>query len=95
MRIPFYFINWLFVLLLTVICDSVSYSQTPLNNSSIDVNILNEHILEEVNKLRKKAKVLPLQNETALAFASDDHAKYMLSNQKLNLFSDKYFPLVG
>lgn len=83
MRIPLYFINWLFVLLLTVICDSVSYSQTPLNNASLDVNILNEHILEEVNKLRKKAKVLPLQNETALAFASDDHAKYMLSNQKL------------
>lgn len=47
------------------------------------MDILNEHILLETNKLRKKAKVSPLQNETALASASEDHANYMRDKQKL------------
>lgn len=58
-------------------------SQTPFSSSSIDVDILNEHILEGVNKLRKKAKVHRLRNETALLPAADDHANYMLKKTKL------------
>lgn len=60
-----------------------SFSQTSLDPSSVDADLLNSFILQEVNALRKKAKVNPLANEKALSQASQDHANYMLRKDKL------------
>ncbi len=83
MLIPSYFYKWLIVLIANTCCIAFSYSQTPFDSSSIDVELLNNEIIKEVNKLRKKVKVAPLQNEIALLSASKDHANYMLEKSKL------------
>ena len=83
MRITAFFFKWILVLYFSTRLFSFCYSQTSFSSSTIDTEILNEHILKEVNKLRKKVKVAPLQNEIALSFASEDHANYMLNKQKL------------
>lgn len=54
-----------------------------INYSDLDSELLNEFILEEVNALRKKAKVKPLVNETLLKPAANDHSGYMLNNRVL------------
>lgn len=59
------------------------HAQTIVNPDSIDHSILNNLILKEVNAYRKKAKVAPVVNESALSAAADDHAGYMLEKQKL------------
>ena len=79
-------LNLLRKVLLTLIFFSIGlfgYTQTALSPSSLDPEILNQFILTEVNKLRKKAKVEPVQYENALSFAADDHAGYMLRKRKL------------
>lgn len=67
----------------------LSFSQTRLNPSTVDAELLNTYILEEVNALRKKAKVEPLANESALSQASQDHANYMLRKDKLTHYEIK------
>jgi uncharacterized protein YkwD len=83
MRIPSFFYKWIIVLIVSTSCFTFSYSQTAFNSSEVDVEMLNKEIIKEVNKLRKKVKVSPLQNESALLFASEDHANYMLKKNKL------------
>jgi len=62
------------------------FAQTSFDKDNIDVNVLNEHILKEVNALRTKAKVDSLTNETLLKPASEDHVAYMSENEKMNHF---------
>src|SRR5690554_415913 len=61
-------------------------AQTPLNNDNIDPGILNKFIQKEINSLRKKAKVDPVNTEFALSFAAADHSVYMLTKKKLTHF---------
>lgn len=63
-----------------------AFSQTPLDASDVDQALLNRFILQEVNLLRKKEKVDTLNIEVLLKPAADDHANYMLSNQKMTHF---------
>lgn len=44
---------------------------------------LNEQLIDEVNKIRKKAKVDSLENNNALESAAKDHAIYMMQKGKL------------
>jgi len=60
-----------------------------LNTSSLDGDLLNEHILKEVNKLRKKVKVDALVNEKALAAPAKDHVIYISVKKKLTHFQRK------
>lgn len=60
-----------------------SKSQTEIQPDAVDMELLNELIINEVNRYRKKAKVNPVHNEPALLPAADDHANYMLAKRKL------------
>lgn len=81
--IPSFFYKLIIVLIASNSCIVFSYSQRAFESSSIDADILNIEIIKEVNKLRKKVKAEPLQNEIALLSASKDHANYMLTKKKL------------
>jgi uncharacterized protein YkwD/outer membrane protein OmpA-like peptidoglycan-associated protein len=74
---------FVFLLFQFILGIQYSFSQTSLDPSSVDADLLNTFILQEVNALRKKAKVDPLANESALSQASMDHANYMLRKDKL------------
>lgn len=76
-----------FIFFLTLVF--FSQAQTAFNKSSINPALLNEHVLKEVNKLRKKVKSGALVNEKALSFPAEDHAKYMAAKQKLTHFERK------
>ena len=56
------------------------------NDSEIDLELLNTHILNEVNLLRQTAKTPPLSNQILLKPASEDHASYMLDHEKTTHF---------
>lgn len=58
-------------------------TKTPLDYSNLDHHVLNKHVLDEVNKLRKKAKVDFLENHTSLFEAAQDHAGYMMTTKKV------------
>ncbi len=83
MRIPSFCNKFISVLFFSTYFFSFNYAQTSFSRTSIDTDLLNKHVLEEVNKLRKKEKVSNLQIEMALFSASDDHARYMLLKEKL------------
>ncbi len=83
MKISVFFFKLILVLFFSTGPFAFCYSQTSFDSSSIDSEILNEHIINEVNKLRKKAKVPFLENEIAFSYASEDHANYMLNKHKL------------
>ena len=69
-------ILWLFLLF-----PFVSFSQDkPIDYNQIDNKLLNKFVLQEVNALRKKKKVAPLDNEILLVPAANDHTNYMSSN---------------
>lgn len=53
---------------------------------NIDNALLNKYILLEVNKLRKKEKVDPIENRMELLAAAQDHANYMMNERKLTHF---------
>jgi uncharacterized protein YkwD len=82
-RIPSFFYKWVIVLIACTCCIVFSYSQTAFDSSIIDTELLNNEIIKEVNKLRKKVNVEPIQKEIALLSASKDHANYMLSKKKI------------
>ncbi|MFI5203847.1 MAG: CAP domain-containing protein [Flavobacteriales bacterium] len=50
--------------------------------------ILNKYILDEVNKIRKKAKVDSLEIDTLLNRPSADHARYMAQNKKITHYQN-------
>lgn len=71
------------VLLIFTINVSVSLGQTYFKGTQIEESTLNLFIQKELNEFRKKAKVEAVTTESALTFAAEDHAAYMLKKQKL------------
>lgn len=64
-----------------------SFGQTPIGEiTQIDKELLNKFILAEVNKIRKKEKAEPLENQSELLPAAQDHADYMRRKAKLTHF---------
>lgn len=61
-------------------------AQTSFSATTLDIEVLNKHILFEVNQLRRKSKVPLLQNEKDLWLAADDHARYMAKNNTITHF---------
>lgn len=57
--------------------------QLPENLKDIDHKILNEHILSEVNILRKKKRRKALTNDIRLTDAGKDHAEYLSAKKTL------------
>lgn len=55
-----------------------------VDRDSIDIPYLNKHILIEVNKLRKKAKVPPLINDSLLFAPADDHVNHLLKKERIS-----------
>jgi uncharacterized protein YkwD len=58
-----------------------SYNQT--HNDFSDIEKLNGYLINEVNTIRKKAKVDSLENNSALEAAAKDHAMYMARKSNL------------
>lgn len=68
-----------------------SYTQVSFDCYSGDGKELNEFILREVNKHRKKAKVPALKNDGLLHLAAEDHVNYMSDKDKSTHFQrNKY-----
>lgn len=68
------------------VCFSVVTAQktnTPFDYQNVDHKLLNQHILKEVNKLRKKQKVTFLEVHTSLNDAAADHAIYMKNTYRI------------
>lgn len=66
---------------------TISFAQTDLGPiATIDHELLNKFILDEVNEYRKRAKEAPLENESLLYPAANDHANYMLAKEKVTHF---------
>jgi uncharacterized protein YkwD len=63
-----------------------SSAQISVDCYSGDGKQLNEYIVREVNKYRKKAKVGPLKNDILLNLAATDHTNYMANKNKLTHF---------
>lgn len=61
-------------------------AQTTLPSGNIDPELLNTYILNEVNTLRKKAKVDSITNNQHLLSAASDHAQFMQRKQKITHF---------
>lgn len=81
-----YFVKQVFFLLVLFLSFS-ALSQTTINDVyNPDPELLNKFILQEVNKIRKKEKVEPLENKTELLLAAQDHAEYMLEKEKITHF---------
>ncbi len=57
--------------------------QLPENLKDIDHKILNEHILSEINILRKKKRTKALTNDIRLTDAAKDHAEYLNAKKTL------------
>jgi len=65
----------------------LTLAQTTINDIyNPDPTVLNKFILQEVNKIRKKEKVEPLENKTELLLAAQDQAEYMLRKEKVTHF---------
>ena len=65
----------------------VAFTQTTINDIyNPDPELLNKFILLEVNQLRKKEKVEPLENKKELYLAAQDQAEYMLRKEKVTHF---------
>lgn len=62
---------------------SASYAQQSVDWKNYDVDSLNYYITIEVNKLRGKAKALPVVYQPLLSPAAKDHADYMLEKNTL------------
>ncbi len=60
----------------------------PKDFTQIDQNILNKHIIEEVNILRKRKKRPPLKNDFKLHKAAQDHAQYLSKKNTLTHFQN-------
>ncbi|NOQ71934.1 MAG: hypothetical protein GQ574_08030 [Crocinitomix sp.] len=73
----------LFLCFLVMLIHTVSFEQGGLNCDTNNPESLNEYVLKEVNKHRKKAKVHPLYNDPLLLPAANDHAGYMSRKDKL------------
>lgn len=58
----------------------------PKDLNTFDERILNKYILQEVNVLRKKARVDTLVNDDALLPAAENHAEYLVSTDELSHF---------
>jgi uncharacterized protein YkwD len=58
----------------------------PYDQMQIDAEILNNQIIKEVNKLRKKAKQDSLVTDSALSNAGKDHADYLAKKQTISHF---------
>lgn len=72
------------ILLLLLLIPACSFGQTPIKDiTQIDHALLNQFILAEVNKIRKKEKAEPLENRQELLPAAQDHADYMRRKSKL------------
>lgn len=69
-------------LILNLWSSNVSAQTTWSNPDKLNMDTLNKYILQEVNLLRKKAKVDPLVNQELLLPAAEDHADYMLDKEK-------------
>lgn len=52
-------------------------------NEFTDLQKLNQHLIDQVNSIRKKAKVDSLENNIALTRPAEDHASFMVENNKL------------
>lgn len=68
-----------------------TFSQVSFDCYSGDGKLLNEYILKEVNKHRKKAKVPALKNDGLLHLAAEDHVNYMSNKDKLTHFQRNKF----
>ncbi len=66
----------------------VSQTQLPATDK-IDVTTLNKHLLNEINKIRRAAKVSELVSEPLLAKAANDHVNYMFKNSQLTHFQNE------
>lgn len=72
------------ILLLLLIFPFFAAAQTSFKRADqLNEELLNQFILLEINKLRKKERVDPLENKSELLPAAQDHADYMLSKHKL------------
>lgn len=80
----------LFTLIVVVFSFSSIFSQN-LSVTNCDTDVLNEYILKEVNRYRKKAKVAPLYNEPLLNSAAKDHSDYMSEKDMITHFQKNKF----
>lgn len=76
-----WFLIWLFVPVL-------SQAQEVIDPANFDVNLFNQYVLEEVNKLRKRARVDSLIEDPTLDQAAQNHADYMAEENNLTHFQD-------
>ena len=76
----------LFLISYLILIGNISGQIILPNDSEIDLELLNTHILNEVNLLRQTAKTPPLSNQILLKPASEDHASYMLDHEKTTHF---------
>ena len=60
----------------------------PKDFTQIDQNIINKHIINEVNILRKRKKRPPLKNDFKLHKAAQDHAQYLSKKNTLTHFQN-------
>jgi uncharacterized protein YkwD len=61
-------------------------AHTTLPSENIDPALLNKYIIDEVNTLRKKAKVDSITNNDHLLSAASDHAQFMRRKRKITHF---------
>ncbi len=77
------------LLVLLSLLSTALFAQTPIDPKNFDEGLLEQKILEQINKVRDTIDVAPLRQDDILEKAAKHHTDYMTQNNKLGHYEEK------